>query len=256
MIVIVIKFMIRPGRSKSRITKPSFLVLCVWVPATIGVPQGSVLGLLLFVLYVNGLPSALPCPTKLFADDTKLYRLVRQASDVQLLQRDLDRAFSWSDEWCLPFNEANCSSLHVGRSYAKQAYSMQDTVLEQVSTERDLGVVVDSELKFREQAASAVSKSAQILAVIQQSFQLIDKTTLPLLFKTLVRPHLEYGNLVWGPFNWADQKSVERVQRRTTRLVKKARAKPYSERLSLLGLPSLYCRRRRGDIIAMFQLLQ
>ena len=226
-----------------------------WVPVTSGVPQGSVLGPLLFVLYVNDLPSDLQCPTKLFADDTKLYRSVRHASDVQLLQRDLDRAVSWSEKWRLPFNRAKCSSLHVGRSNARQAYSMQDTVLEQVSTERDLGVVVDCELKFREQAASAVSKSTQVLAVIRRSFQLLDKTTLPLLFKTLVRPHLEYGNLVWGPFNRADQRSVERVQRRATRLVKEIRAEPYSERLRLLGLPSLYYRRRRGDMIAVYQML-
>ena len=132
---------------------------------------------------------------------------------------------------------------------------MRDAALEQVSVERDLGVLVDSELKFRAQAASAVSKATQILAVFRRSFQLIDRTTLPLLFKTLVRPLLEYGNVIWGPFNRADQKLVERVQRRATRLVDEIRNEPYTERLRLLGLPSLYYRRRRGDMIAVFQML-
>ena len=75
--------------------------------------------------------------------------------------------------------------------------------------ERDLGVHVDSLLKFRQQAAAAVAKGTQVLAVIRRSFALKNEATLPLLFKTLVRPHLEYGNLVWGPFNRADQKAVE-----------------------------------------------
>ena len=78
--------------------------------------------------------------------------------------------------------------------------------------------------------------------------------TLPLLYKTLVRPHIEYGNLVWGPFNRADQKLVERVQRRATRLVSSIRHLPYEERLRRLRLPSLYYRRKRGDMIFMYQL--
>ena len=167
-----------------------------WVPVTSGVPQGSVLGPLLFVLYVNELSAAIQCPIQLLADDTKLYRSVGLASDAQSLQRDLDGAVAWSDTWCLPFNEAKCSTLHFGRSNVKSVYCMRGAALEQVSVERDLGVMVDSDLKFREQAASAVSKAPRILAVIRRSFQLIDRTTLPLLFKTLVRPHLEYCNMV------------------------------------------------------------
>ena len=226
-----------------------------WVPVASDVPQGSVLGPLLFVLYVNDLPTAVQCPIQLFADDTKLYQSVRLDSDASSLQRDLDMVVTWSDNWRLPFNEAKCSTLHFGRSNVRSVYSMRDVALEQVSVERDLGVLVDSELKFREQAASAVSKATQILAVIRRSIQLIDRTTLPLLYKTLVRPLLEYGNVLWGPFNRADQKLVERVQRRATRLVDEIRTEPYTERLRLLGLPSLYYRRRRGDMIFLFQML-
>ena len=119
---------------------------------------------------------------------------------------------------------------------------------------KDLGVHIDSMLKFREHASAAVAKANQILAVIRRSFALIDERTLPLLFKTLVRPHLEYGNLVWGPFNRADQKRVERTQRRATRLVASIRLLPYQERLRILKLPSLYYRRRRGDMIQTYQL--
>ena len=152
----------------------------------------------------------------------------------QLLQ-DLDRAVAWSDIWRLPFNETKCSTWHFGRSNAKRVYFMRGTELKQVATERDLGVLIDSELKFREQAVSAVSKATQILVVIRRSFQLIDQTTLPLLFKTLVRPHLEYCNGTWGPFNRADQKLVERVQRRATRMVDNVRANAVHRDASTYG---------------------
>ena len=115
-------------------------------------------------------------------------------------------------------------------------------------------MLVDSDLKFRQQAASAVAKATQMLAVIRRSFALMDDVTIPLLFKTLVRPHLEFGNLFWGPFNRADQKAIERVQRRATRLVTGLQHLPYQDRLRSLGLPSLYYRRKRGDMIFTYQL--
>ena len=121
--------------------------------------------------------------------------------------------------------------------------------------ERDLGVFLDPLLKFRKQAAAAASKGNQMLALIRRSFVCLDTVMLPLLFKSLVRPHLEYGNLIWGPFNRADQKLVERVQRRATKLVPEIKHLPYQERLRHLNLPSLYHRRRRGDMIAVYQIL-
>ena len=92
------------------------------------------------------------------------------------------------------------------------------------------------------------------MAVIRRSFELIDEFALPLLYKTLVRPHLEYGNVAWGPFNRADQLLVERVQRRATRQVSSISHRPYEERLEVLKLPSLFYRRRRGDMIQVYQI--
>ena len=100
-----------------------------------------------------------------------------------------------------------------------------------------------------------MSKANQILAVIRRSFCNIDAVTLPILFKSLVRPHLEYGNVIWGPFSRGDQQSVERVQRRATRLVPELRDVAYPDRLRNPQLPSLYYRRRRGDMIKVFQLI-
>ena len=94
-----------------------------------------------------------------------------------------------------------------------------------------------------------------MLAVIRRSFANIDQFTLPLLFKTMVRPFLEYGNTIWGPFSKTDQKAVERVQRRATRMVAAIKHLPYPDRLRRLGLPSLVYRRRRGDMVTVYQLI-
>ena len=171
------------------------------------------------------------------------------------LQADIDALVVWSDTWQLPFNEDKCKVLHLGSGNAGLRYNMRGANLAATETERDLGVLVDSSLKFRMQASSAVKKANQILAVIRRSFELIDESTLPRLYKALVRPHLEFGNLAWGPFNRADQLLVEQVQRRATRLVTSIRHRPYEERLRLLKLPSLFYRRRRGDMIQVFQII-
>ena len=113
---------------------------------------------------------------------------------------------------------------------------MRANILEPVNEEKDLGVVVDMDLKFRRQAACAASKATQVLAVIRRSFALLTEHTLVLLYKTIVRPHLEFGNVIWGPFNRADQKMLERIQRRATKLVPGIRDLSYPQRLQRLKL--------------------
>ena len=212
-----------------------------WVPVSSGVPQGSVLRPVLFIIYINDLPDAVCSSSsiKIFADDTKIYRNVSLGSGSEQLQRDLDALVAWSDRWQLPYSEAKCNTLNFCPSNPCRPYTTREAVLEVIPTEKDLGIVLDLMLKFREQAAAAASKGNQMLALVR-SFICIDSVTLPLLFKTLVRPHLEYGNLIWGPFNRADQKQIERVQRRATRLVPEVKHLAYQKRLRRLNLTSPY----------------
>ena len=225
-----------------------------WAPVSSGVPQGSVLGPVLFIVYINDLPEIVQSSVKLFADDTKIYRNVSSSSGPVCLQADLDAVTSCSDTWQMPFNANKCSSLHIGSSNPHHVYTMRGSALEQSTSEKDLGVHVDPLMKFRKQAALAVSKGNQVLALIRRSFQSIDAESLPILYKTFVRPHLEYANVIWGPFNRMDQKLLERVQRRATKLVLNIKYLPYPLRLRHLKIPSLYYRRRRGDMIVIYQL--
>ena len=241
-----------------------------WSPVLSGIPQGSVLGPTLFIIFVNDLPAQLQGSVKLFADDTKLYSLVgssapdgrstmhslvrSMAEGRSSMQADLDSLGDWSRRWLLPFNATKCKIMHLGSATPRLSYLLNDVALHEVDHEKDLGIIMGQELKFRKQTAAAAAKASQMLAVVKRSFALIDVYTLPLLFKTLVRPHLEYGNIAWGPFLKTDQRRLEQVQRRATRLVPDLKPRPYEERLRILKLPSLYYRRRRGDMITVYQL--
>ena len=127
--------------------------------------------------------------------------------------------------------------------------------LDQVTEEKDLGVLIDKELKFHKQTAAVIKKANSVLGVIKRAFGKPDAKTLPLLYKNLVRPHLEYGNVVWGPYFKEDIKAVERVQRRATKLVPGLWNIPYENRLRHLRLPSLCHRRRRGDMIYTYKIM-
>ena len=167
-------------------------------------PQGSVPGPLLFLVYVNDIPSIVECYAKLFADDTKIYGQVSAPTVAVFLQADIDALVAWSDRWQLPFNEGKCKVLHLGSGNSHLQYAMRGVKLAETDVEQDLGIHIDTSLKFRKQAAAVTAKANQVLAVIKRSFEMTDTCTLPLLYKALVGPHLELGNVIWGPFNRAD----------------------------------------------------
>ena len=122
---------------------------------------------------------------------------------------------------------------------------------------RDLSLVhsiIDSDMKFHSHVSSA--KANRILQLISKSFVNLSPDMLPILYKSLVRPLLEYGKLIWGPFYIQDQRLIENIQRRATRLVTTVRHYSYTDRLTLLNLPSLSYRRKRGDMISLYLIIQ
>ena len=225
-----------------------------WQKVLSGIPQGSVLGPLLFVIFINDMPSVVKeSICKLFADDCKLYRVIENEEDRNL-QADVENLERWSKEWQLPFNETKCKVMHFGRGNPQHSYTMNGHMLESTTQEKDLGVIIDDTLKFHVHTAAAAKKANQVLGIIKKSYSARDADTISTLYKAMVRPLLEYGNVIWGPHYRMDMKTIERVQRRATKLVDELRDKPYKERLKALKLPSLIYRRRRGDMITMFKL--
>ena len=228
-----------------------------WSPVLSGIPQGSVLGPVLFICYVNDMPGVIENGISMLADDAKLFSSINDDLDSQGLQNDLNKLQAWAQMWQLRFNASKCKVMHLGKKNAERCYNMKDgpinVTLGASTCEKDLGVHVDNKLKFNVQAEVAANKGNKILGIIRRSFTYLDRDIMTQLFKALVRPHLEYGNSVWSPFYKKDITVIENVQRRATKLITELKDVPYQERLWSLNLPSLVYRRLRGDLIEPYK---
>ena len=227
---------------------------------TSGIPQGSVLGPLLFVAYINDLPRGLQSTAKIFADDTKLYARSDSIEGPQKLQSDLDKLQDWSNKWLLRFHPEKCCVLKVGRDNNNEYFMKQDTQsgnrtikLKTTGKEKDLGVIIDDNLSFKDHVFQSTAKANKIAGLIRRTFSFLSDKTFVLLFKSLVRPLLEYGHTIWQPQDKYLCKEVEDVQRRATKMLGHLKNLSYPERLKKLKLPSLEYRRQRGDMIEVFK---
>ena len=226
-----------------------------------GIPQGSVLGPLLFVVYINDMPEVIDKDSivYLFADDTKLFRVVNNVADSALMQRDIDALKTWSDTWLMPFNKGKCSVMSLGKREETFTYTMTDgehqTEITKSAKEKDVGVIVDDRLTFEYHIQEKINKANSTMAVIRRTYTYLDQTSFRYLFKGLVRPSLEYCNSVWRPYKVKDITAIENVQRRATKLVPGLQKLEYEDRLKKLGLPTLQLRGIRGDMIECYKIL-
>jgi len=230
-----------------------------WVEVISGVPQGSVLGPLLFLIYVNDLPGWIKTNIKMFADDTKLWNTIQHESDSQEMQEDLDTLREWSNKWLLDFNIEKCKVMHVGHKVATSySISRADGTLcrlAEADEEKDLGVILTNDLKAGRQCREAARKAMNVLRTIKRHFTRLDKPTFLILYKSYVRPLLEYSIQAWSPCLRKDINCLEQVQRRATKLVVGLKRLEYADRLNELGLTTLEKRRVRGDLIETFKIV-
>ena len=207
-----------------------------WTEVVSGVPQGSVVGPILFLCFINDLPNVVTGIVKIFADDTKLFSQVPETEYCEQLQSDLDNLCNWSDEWKLSFNAKKCKVLHIGSKNEHFRYTMKDTdgnysYIDPVPFEKDLGVTFDENLNFDQHITNITNKAQRVLGLIHRSFEYLDKDMFLPLYKSLIRPTLEYGSCVWSPYLKKDIKRIEDIQRRATRLVPSVSHLPYEQRL-------------------------
>ena len=162
-----------------------------------GIPQGSVLGPVLFTIFINDLPEGLESLCKIFADDTKIYNVSNQKVTIQ---NDLNKIQEWSLKWQLFFNGDKCICLHYGYNNPKHDYYFYNNSnakkLSEGEQEKDLGVIFDITLKFDIHINSQVEKANKVTGMIKRNFNFLDKFTFNNLYKALVRPLLEYGQSI------------------------------------------------------------
>ena len=174
-----------------------------------GVPQGSVLGPLLFLLYVNDLPESIKSECRLFADDTLLYNT---RENKQVLQRDLDMLGSWSRRWQLSFNIDKCSVLSVKDGVSRPDYYLDGRRLENVDSHPYLGIELAYNLKWSRHIDNIVAKASGRLGLLRRVLKSADSRTRQQAYNTIVRPILEYGCPVWDPCLTKDIKSLRKFR--------------------------------------------
>ena len=242
---------------------------------TSGVPQGSVLGPVLFLIYVSDVSSLVKNFVSLFADDTKLFTYLLDAAEdkhsPESLQNDINAVAHWSEKMQMSFNIQKCHTLHLGSNNNKHQYTIPkqtDTIsknnscsysysfhnLTQVTAEKDLGVTVDEELKFKKHIEDKIATANKMLGIIRHTFKHLDNTSFLMLYKALVRPHVEYASIIWSPHTKQYQEMLEKLQRRATKILPHLKNLSYEDRLKVLQLPTLKFRRLRSDLIHIFKL--
>ena len=222
-----------------------------WRDVTSGVPQGSVLGPVLFLLFIDDIDAGLLSHILKFADDTKVFNTADHHQD---LQSDLLTLVDWSKKWQMEFNVSKCKVLHVGANNPKTQYLVDGHCLKSVQEEKDLGVVVSADLKSSRNCHAAYCKANQVLGMMKRTITNKGQGILLPLYKSLVRPLVEYCTPAWSPHYKKDKNLIEKIQHRFTRLRPGMSELAYSDRLDRLKLWTLEERRNRADLIELFKI--
>jgi hypothetical protein len=192
-----------------------------WEDVGSGVPQGSVIGPLAFIIFINDLDLMVILINIMnkFADDTKLANTILSNVDVSNLQECLNRLVAWANTWGMQFNVTKCKVMHVGKDNPRADYTMAGTSLTKTESERDIGVKVHQSLRPSQQCKEAANRANAVLGQISRSFHFRDRRTFIKLYKQYVRPHLEFAVPAWSPWTQADREMLEKIQKRAVKMV-------------------------------------
>ena len=219
-----------------------------WKSVLSGVPQGSVLGPILFLEYINDLEEGVTGRILKFADDTKLFRKTKEIGDKRKLQDHIDKLVRWSKKWQMLFNFGKCKCLHTEPGNTGMNYEMGGggNILSKTVNEKDLGVTMNANMKVSEQCRIAASKGNQVQGMIRRNITSKEKSLIVPLYKAIVIPHLEYCIREWSPYLRKDIDMLEKIQRRATKIIPGLKYLRYEELLKECGLTPLETRRLRG----------
>lgn len=227
-----------------------------------GVVQGSVLGPILFTIFINDIDEHITnCSVLKYADDLRIYRsfksdLSSQQHSGTLFQNDINALVAWSKTWDLDFNVSKCCILHYGRTNIKNTYKIEDAPIVSRSNEKDLGVLFSNKFNFNEHIETIVKKANQKLGIIAHVFKNRSSKSILPLYKTLVRPLLEYNSAIWCPIAKKYEQKIEKIQKKTLNLLsdKSLENLSYQQKLSRTKLLSLRARRIQHQLMIMYKM--
>ena len=236
-----------------------------WLSVISGTTQGTVLGFLLFLLFINDLPGECAPEDEsliqLLADDTKTFQVISEdanghARDQKDLQNRVDRIAQWANTWHMEINPGKSKVMHVGKRNPGLPYFINGTEIAPVTTEKDIGFWIRDDLSTTTHVQKARGKALAEISRIRRNFSYIDKRAFCILYNQRIRPHLDYGMTACPPGTVAEAKLLEAVQSKATALVHGLRHRNAEERRKFLGLMTLEQRRERGDMIEVFKILK
>lgn len=224
-----------------------------------GIVQGSVLGPILFVLFINDIVRLFSdehCTCKLYADDLKLFTEFQTDADCDVLQRKLNDIYEWSNKWQLTISYKKCNVMYVGK-HARPTTIMHinGNCLAVMDEVRDLGVIIDPDLSFHSHINKMVARAFIRSKLIHKCFVSRHVPVLMRAFTVYVRPLVEYATCVWSPHQAGLIKKVESVQRKFTKWLPGFWNLDYKTRLERLKLDSLELRRLRQDLIFTYKVV-
>ena len=221
------------------------------------VVQGSVLGGTLFDIYINDIRKCnVNALITLFADDTKVAQVVKDEEDTKKMQSLVDKLQRWAETWGMMFNASKCHIMHVGFNNPEFQYTMNGTQIGESKEEKDLGVWMEASMKPGKQCATAAKAANFTLGQIQRAFHYRTKKTLVPLYKSFVRPKIEFAVQAWSPWQEGDKKALKKLQERMIRLLSDAQGESHEEKLRSVNLTTLKERRKRGGLDRSVQNLE
>ena len=227
-----------------------------------GVPQGSVIGPLLFLIYVNDVCTvnlSSDCRLTMYADDILMFKPIECAEDFTAFQEDINSISDWVDINYLQFNVQKCKFTLVSRRKNQLMYPdllLCGQPLQRVDTYKYLGLLVSSDLSWSDHVSSIRSKARKLLGMLYRRFYAHSNSdALFHLYQSLVRPHLEYASSVWSPYRIGEIKALEDIQKFALRICRKTWDQSYQSLLELFQIPTLEDRRIYLDLCTMFKIV-
>ena len=230
-----------------------------WKPIKAGVPQGSILGPLLFLVYINDIVEDIHCTIRLFADDTSLYIIVENPIEAaQFLNVDLDKIQQWAKKWLVSFNPTKSESLLLSRKINKPYHPpifMDNQVISEVNTHKHLGLILSSDYTWHEHLAEIKSKAWNRINIMRKLKFLLDRKSLQTIYFSFIRPLLEYADVVWDNCTQYEANELEKIQIEAARIVTGAtRLVSLNLLYSETGWDTLASRRNKHKITMIYKM--